>query len=118
MKMSLLYIGQQITIFGECSMFLSGIFGNIMNILIFSTAQTNPGTFYFLAASMINIIYFIGNLSFRILSVGYNLDFTINSVWWCKLRNYRYIMLGPISYTCVCLVTILYIFIKSSYSTF
>ncbi|CAF1639489.1 unnamed protein product [Adineta ricciae] len=114
--MSLLYIGQQITIFGGYLMIIAGIFGNIMNIIIFTTVRTyrtNPGTFYFLSASINNLIYIIENLPFRILSVGYNIDFTIESTFWCKFRNYQYVMLGPISYTCICLATIDQYFVSS-----
>jgi hypothetical protein len=107
--MSLLYIGQQFTIYGGFSLLVAGIVGNGMNIWIFSSVRTYRGTpcsFYFLVASVDNILYLLINLTTRILSGGYGIDFTTTSTVWCKTRSFLLSALGAISYNCSCLATI------------
>ncbi|CAF4326776.1 unnamed protein product [Adineta steineri] len=77
--MSLLYLSQQITIYGGLILVTIGIFGNSMNILVFSTIRsyrTTPCSFYFLISSIFNIAYVTINLISRIVSTGYGIDLT------------------------------------------
>ena len=107
--MSLLYIGQQITIYGGLFLLVAGIFGNGMNIWIFSSVRTYRGTpcsFYFLVASIDNMIHLLINLTTRILSGGYGIDFTTMSTVWCKTRPFLIEFLGFISYCCACLAAV------------
>ncbi len=107
--MSLLYIGQQLTIYGGFFLLVAGLFGNAVNIYIFSTDRiyrTTPSTFYFLSGSICNAIYVLIILSTRILSAGFGIDFTLTSLIWCKMRQYLISTLNLISLTCSCLSTI------------
>ncbi|CAF4295643.1 unnamed protein product, partial [Adineta steineri] len=104
--MSLIYIGQQITIYGGIFIFITGSSGNLMSILVFSSVRnyrTTPCTFYFLIASIFNIIYLANNLISRIVSTGYGIDLTKTSVSWCKLRVYIGNSVTLISLSCSCL---------------
>jgi hypothetical protein len=107
--MSLLYIGQQITIY--CGLFLvvTGLVGNGINVLVFSTVRTyrtNPCTFYFLIASIYNIAYIAIDLSSRIVSAGYGIDLTRTSISWCKIREFFLVTLSLMTLSCSCLATI------------
>lgn len=57
--------------------FFIGIFGNILNIIIFYLNNLkSPSIFLLFISSIFNIIYLIIGLLTRILSVGFNIDFT------------------------------------------
>ncbi|CAF4155889.1 unnamed protein product, partial [Adineta steineri] len=114
--MSLIYIGQQITIYGGIFIFITGSSGNLMSILVFSSVRnyrTTPCTFYFLIASIFNIIYLANNLISRIVSTGYGIDLTKTSLSWCKLRVYIGNSVTLISLSCSCLATIDQFFVTS-----
>jgi hypothetical protein len=69
--MSLLYIGEQLTIYGGFFFLITGIIGNVMNIFKFSSVRTyrrTPSTFYFLVSSIDNLVYIMINLISRIFS--------------------------------------------------
>ncbi|CAF1104586.1 unnamed protein product [Adineta steineri] len=67
-----------------------GTFGNLMNILIFTrrTLRNNPCSLYFLASSIGNIFFLYSSLLSRLLSSGWQIDFSNTSVLLCKLRIY------------------------------
>ncbi|CAF1313874.1 unnamed protein product [Adineta steineri] len=107
--MSLLYISQQVTIYLGFFLLVVGVIGNGINILVFSSVRTyrkSPCTFYFLIASIINVIYIIINLISRIVSAGYGIDLTRTSSTWCRTRQYLIGVFSLISITCSCLATI------------
>jgi len=107
--MSLSYIGDQLDIYGGFFFFITGLFGNGMNIFIFSsvrTYRTNPSTFYFLIGSIINVIYIIVNLTVRIVSACFGINLVSTSLIWCQMRAFIIGSLSPISFTCSCLATI------------
>jgi hypothetical protein len=107
--MSLEYIAQQLTIYVGSVLLITGIFGNAMNIFIFSSVRSyrrTPCTFYFLICSIHNILYIIINLPVRIVSTALNLDLTLYSIVWCKIQTYFIGYLGLTSFTLSCLTTI------------
>jgi hypothetical protein len=109
MAMSLIYIGQQITIYVGFILLFAGVFGNSMNILIFSSVQTyrrTPCSFYFLIASIFNNLYILINLTTRIIDAGFGIDLTSMSAIWCKARDFFILTLSMITFTCSCLATI------------
>jgi hypothetical protein len=107
--MSLLYIGQQITIYGGFFTVVVGVVGNGMNILVFSNVRNyrqTPCTFYYLIASIYNIAFLTINLMSRILSVGYGIDLTRISITWCKMKSFIGVSISLISLNFSCLATI------------
>jgi hypothetical protein len=107
--MSLTYIGQQFTLYGGSILFITGIFGNGMNIFIFSSVhsyRTTPCTFYFLIGSICNGLYILFDLISRILNTSYGIDLTTMSLFWCKVQHFLTGLLGLTSFTCSCLATI------------
>ena len=70
--MSLPYIGQQITIYVGFFLLIAGVVGNGINVLVFSSVRayrTTPCTFYFLCASIYNIIYI--SIAVSLLALSY-----------------------------------------------
>jgi hypothetical protein len=107
--MPLSYIGEQITIYGGLFILIIGVLGNGINILVFSRVRNyrrTPCTFYFLIASICNIVYISINLISRIVGVGFGFDLTRTSTSWCKIRAFCIITLSLITLTCSCLATI------------
>lgn len=108
--MSLSYIGQQVTIYGGLFLLIIGIIGNGINIFIFLTVgnyRKAPCTFYFIGASITNIIYILFNFSTRIIGTYINgIDFTTVSGLWCKIRQFLLMAVSLITLTCSCLSTI------------
>jgi hypothetical protein len=107
--MSLLYLSEQLTIYGGFFIILTGTVGNGMNIFIFSSVRNyrrTPCTFFFLAGSINDTIQLLINLTSRILSAGYGIDFSVTSTVWCKTRPFLLTALGMISLTCASLATV------------
>ncbi|CAF1090879.1 unnamed protein product [Adineta steineri] len=106
--MSLVDLGQQLTLYVTYFVLIIGIIGNGINITIFLTKptyRTTPCTFYFLIGSITNFIYIIINFPSRIV-IGYGFDLTRTSVSWCKARQCLVSTLSLITLTCSCLATI------------
>jgi hypothetical protein len=114
--MSLLILGEQITIYGGLFILIIGVIGNAINVLVFSTVRIyriTPCSFYLLIASIVNIIYITINLISRIVSLGFEFDLTRISTSWCKIRAFSIFTLSLITLTCSCLATIDQFFVTS-----
>ncbi|CAF4053539.1 unnamed protein product, partial [Adineta steineri] len=109
MDMSLIYLGQQFTIYGSLVFLLMGVFGNSMNILVFSsvrTYRTNPCSFYFLIGSIFDNLYLLINLTTRLVSTISGVDSTSTSLIWCKIRQFCIVTPSVITLSCSSLATI------------
>ncbi|CAF0830148.1 unnamed protein product [Adineta steineri] len=109
MDMSLIYLGQQFTIYGSLVFLLMGVFGNSMNILVFSsvrTYRTNPCSFYFLIGSIFDNLYLLINLTTRLVSTISGVDSTTTSLIWCKIRQFCIVTPSVITLSCSSLATI------------
>jgi hypothetical protein len=114
--MSLTDIGQKFTIYTGIFLIITGLVGNGINILVFSSIRsyrTTPCTFYFLMGSIANIIYITVNLIARVVVAGTGFDLTRTSVVWCKTRTFSSYTFNVISLTCSCLATIDHFFATS-----
>jgi len=114
--MSLLYIGEQLTIYCGLILLILGVVGNGINVLVFSSVRnyrTTPCTFYFLISSIYNLAYITINLISRIVATGFGMDLTSTSTSWCKIRQFCLPFLSLISLTCSCLATIDQYFVTS-----
>jgi hypothetical protein len=119
--MSLWYIGQQIIIYGGSFLIVTGVIGNGINILVFSsvrTYRTVPCTFYFLITSICNMVCIILNLTSFILNVGFSIDLTRMSTSWCKMQAFFVNVISLTSLTCSCLATIDQFFVTSQNANF
>lgn len=97
------------TLYSGYVTWITGIIGNVMNVIVFLTMRTyriTPCTFYFLIGSMMNIFYIMIVLTTRILAIGYDLDLTRQSIVWCKMRYFFVYSLSLMTITCSSLSSI------------
>ncbi|CAF1373228.1 unnamed protein product [Adineta ricciae] len=118
--MSLAYVSQQITIFVGWFFVITGVIGNSLNILIFTSIpnyRTTPCTFSFLFVSIVNILIIIISLISRIFIAGYYIDLTRTTPFWCKFRAYLTAVTTLMSFTYTCLASIDQVFVTSRSAT-
>ncbi len=67
-----------------------GTVGCIVNLIIFTqkTLRRSPCSIYFIAYNIANFLYIYCVLLFLIVSLGYNIDPSIHSLVFCRLRLY------------------------------
>jgi len=102
------FLAQEITIY--CGLFIAtlGVFGGLLNVLVFTTLKTFRKTsciFYLITASIVNVGQLLTSLLIRILAVGFHIDPTSIS-WICKIRIFSIQFCGVISLACMSLATI------------
>ncbi|CAF1274628.1 unnamed protein product [Rotaria sordida] len=87
--------------------FLFGIIGNILNILVLSqrNLRSNPCAFLFLASSIASLIAIISGLFTRTTS-GWAIDLTNTITWLCQLRTFVVFVSRTIAYCLIALATI------------
>ncbi|CAF1155547.1 unnamed protein product [Adineta steineri] len=84
------FIGEKITIYCGLFILITGVFGGILNILVFTTLKTFRNTscvFYLITASIVDTAQLLTSLLVRILSVGFLIDPT-TIPWFCKTRMF------------------------------
>jgi len=89
--------------------FVSGIIGNIFNILVFLSLKTfrqNSCAFYLTAMSFLNIGQLVTSLLPRTLNLWFTIDWSIKSLAYCKIRVYLFQVCTLASFSCMCLATI------------
>ncbi|CAF1115212.1 unnamed protein product [Adineta ricciae] len=94
-----------ITLYVGLPVFSIGTVGNLLNIRYLWRTRNNPCAFLFLVGSIVNCIVLFYGLLTRILSVGFNLDWSTTNVGWCKTRIAFTQASFLISLTCVCLAS-------------
>jgi hypothetical protein len=85
----LLIIGQDYSLYCTGIIFIAGFFGNIINILVFSTLKlfrSNQCTFYLTIESIANIGLLLTLFLIRYLFLINGTDPGKTSLFWCKLR--------------------------------
>jgi hypothetical protein len=116
----LLTISQQYTISSSFIIFLIGLIGNSLYILVFTklrTFQNNECIFYLIIESIINISYLIYNFVLRLLTFLYGSDLSPYSSIWCKLRTIIGQTLLLLSFCVVCFFAFDQ-FLSTSYSIY
>lgn len=83
-------ISQQLNIYVGIIMFSLGIIGGVWNILIFRhhSFRSSSCCTYMLIGSIASLIQLIFGLLTRILSDGFQMDWALVNIAWCKIRNY------------------------------
>jgi hypothetical protein len=101
-------ISQQSTKYVGIFLYLLCLFGTVMNILTFirQTYNNRPCSLYLLVASIFDFFYLnIGPLS-NILQYGFDYDWTITSIVFCKIKSYMVFVVAVISATLTTIVSI------------
>jgi hypothetical protein len=99
----------QSNIYGGFFVFIIGMIGNILNIIIFTSLKTFRQTsagFYMNVTSCVNIFQLVVGLLSRILITGYNIDPTQTSSFVCKTRSFILATTMLIIFTCMCFAAI------------
>ncbi|CAF2879170.1 unnamed protein product [Rotaria sp. Silwood2] len=97
---------RSITVYGGLPIFICGTLGNLLNIRFLWRTRRNPCAFIFLVSSFFNCIVLFYGLFTRILSVGFDLDWSSTNRIWCKTRIAFTEASFLISITCICLASI------------
>ncbi|UJR38889.1 hypothetical protein I4U23_031557 [Adineta vaga] len=94
--------------FGSTLLYCSA-FGSMMNAIIFlstSIYRSQPCTFVLLISSIFRLIHTVSIGTARVLGVGFLIDVTTTSLFWCKTRYYIINIGFGISITCECFTAI------------
>jgi len=105
----LIILSRQIALFFVIPCFLTGILGGIFNIMVFSSLQLfrqNSCAFYLMMMSSFNIAQMLIGLFSRILTTGFDIDWTMTSLIYCKFKYFSLQFTAIMSSTCLCLATI------------
>jgi len=108
-QLSLIYATQQVNICLRSIIFVFGLISNILNIIVFLSLKTfreSSCAFYLTVMSFVNIGQIFLGLLMRILSTGFDVNWTSNHLVYCKLRYYFFQVFAILSYTCMYLATI------------
>jgi hypothetical protein len=106
---SLRFATQQSIIYTGFVALVSGVIGNILNIIIFTSLKTFRKTscaFYLTIASAVNIVQLLSGLMARIVIAGYHIDLNPASLFLCKLRLYIWTNCELFWLTCLCFAAI------------
>jgi len=107
--LTLINLARQIVIYFGIPCFITGIIGGFFNIMIFFSLHTfreNSCAFYLTMMSVFNIVQMITGLLPRIMTTGFNIDWTQNSLFYCKFKYFSLQSTAIMSSTCLCLATI------------
>ena len=105
----ILIVSQRYTICVSFIILFSGIFGHVIDLLVFTSSRPfrkNQSAFYLTAESIVNSIHLLVSFSSRIAMNGFNNDLTQTSLAWCKIRNAFATSCTLISLTIVCFAAI------------
>ena len=106
---SLTIIAKQIVIYFGIPCFIAGIIGGFCNLMVFfslHTFQENSCAFYLKIMSIFNIAQMITGLVPRIMTTGFDIDWTQTSIFYCKFKYFSLQYAATMSSTCLCLATI------------
>ena len=106
---SLIFTSKQVTIYLDIPIFIIGLIGNTLNVLVFLSLKTfreNSCEFYLTVMSIANIGQLLSGVLTRIMVSGFSIDAASSSAFYCKFSWYCGILCALISLTCMCLATI------------
>lgn len=102
-------IAKEMSIYFGIPVLVAGTIGNILTILVFLSLRTfrrNSCAFYLTIMSVVNIGQLATGLLTRVMTTGFNIDWTQTSLFFCKFRYFIFPATSLISFTCICLATI------------
>ncbi|CAF3787850.1 unnamed protein product [Adineta steineri] len=105
-----------LNIIGGFILLVGGVLGNILNIIVFikvGNYKNNACSLYMFVRTFLDLNLLLVGLTTKILSVGFQLNFTLMNRIWCKTRTAFADMNALSTYTLICLQAI-DIFICSS----
>ncbi|CAF1050198.1 unnamed protein product [Adineta steineri] len=106
---SLAVASKQITLYLGTFTLIAGVIGGLLNIVVFLSLKTfreSSAAYYLTIMSIVNIGQLLTGLLSRIMTSGFNIDWTLTSLFYCKFRLYCFNTCAMISMTCICLAII------------
>jgi hypothetical protein len=90
------------------SVFVLGIIGNIVNVIIFSQAslRSNGCSWYFISVSLVHLFVLTFGCLTRIVALSTGFDLTATSLFFCKFRVYFFVGGIALSRHFLCLISI------------
>ncbi|CAF1356052.1 unnamed protein product [Adineta steineri] len=85
---------------------IGGVLGNILNILVFTKVgnyKNNACSLYMFVRTFFDLYVLLVGLTTRILSAGFQIDFTLTNRIWCKTRLGFIDITNESTYTLICL---------------
>ncbi|CAF1411748.1 unnamed protein product [Adineta ricciae] len=108
MSSSLSFVGRMITIYSGIPLFIGGITGEILKMIVFSSLRTfrqSSCAFYLTVTSTMNIGQLSTGLLALITNTLFGVDGTESSLFYCKFRPYCFQTCALSSLGCFCLAT-------------
>ena len=106
---ALVFASQQLVIYLGFFIFILGIIGGPLVLIVFLTLRTfrySSCAFYLTIMSLVNTLHlFIGLLTFIMIN-GFNIIWTESSPFYCKFRSFYVQLSNYMSFTCMSLATI------------
>jgi len=105
---SLQYATNQVYLYGGLFILITGVIGEVFNILIFTTLKTFRKTscgFYLTIVAISNFGQMITAVLIRTLNYGFSI-YLIQTTWICKIREYSVVFFALMTFTSICLATI------------
>ena len=101
-------VSQQFTKYAGIPLYTSCLCGTVMNMIMFGQRmyRHRSGSLYLLIASLCDFIHLCTGPLTNILQYGFQYDWTINSVVFCKIKSYFVFLITAISATLTTLATI------------
>lgn len=102
-------IRDQIMIYGSIFLLLSGLIGNFLNILVFTTLRTfhkKPCSFCIFIESIANFGQILLKLLSYVLGKSFQIYASTNSPMWCKLESVAQQTLNLISFGAICIAAL------------
>lgn len=107
--LSINYAVQRLTIFYGIPIFILGVLGAILNLLVFLTSRTfreKSCIFYLIVISILDLIRLFTSTLPNIVSWGFDIDWTRTSLAFCKIKVFIFTICALGSITCLCLAII------------
>jgi hypothetical protein len=106
---SINYTIQQIAIYYGIPIFILGVIGGFLNIIVFISSRTfrqKSCVFYLIIMSALDLGRFFSSTLSNILSWGFETDLSIYSLFFCKIKVFVFSTCSLGSITCLCLAII------------
>jgi hypothetical protein len=106
---ALIVVSQKVIIYIGIPILIIGLLGNILNVIVFLSLKTfrqNSCAFYLTIMSIFNIGQLTTGLLTRIMISGFEVDWTLSSLFYCKFRIYFLQVTSLVSYSSMCLATV------------
>ncbi|CAF1001201.1 unnamed protein product [Rotaria sordida] len=108
-SLSLAFVTQQVIIYVGSFLFVAGLIGNSLTLVVLLSLRTfrqNSCAFYLSIMSIVNTFYlFIGLFTFIMIN-GFTINWLNMSLFYCKFRPFYVQFCILISFSCMCLATI------------